>query len=110
VVQLPSSKKVQAKKPVALKSGIINLMATSLDNSTSMTKTDLIAEKMRMTFRDYFMYAISGKTSDPVQAGQCSIQCLSLPTYCCVNINSLDKSTGLSSFDNLCMNKQVVSA
>jgi len=80
-------------------------MATSVDNSTNMTSGDVVQEKMRMTFRDYFMYAVSGKTSDPAKAGQCSLQCFSLPTFCCANINSLDASTGLSSYDNLCMNK-----
>jgi hypothetical protein len=103
-------KPVEAKKLVPLKSGIVNLMATSVDSSTNMTKADVSQEKMRMTFRDYFMYAVSGKSSDPSQAGQCSIQCFSLPTFCCASISSLDASTGLTSFDNLCMNKQVVNS
>jgi len=100
-----AKKTVEVKKLVPLKSGIVNLMATHVDNSTNMTKSDTVQERMRMTFRDYFMYALSGKTSDPSRAGQCSIQCFSLPTFCCASINSLDASTGLTSFDNLCMNK-----
>jgi len=40
-------------------------MATSISNSTNMTSSDVAQEKMRMNFRDYFMYAVSGKTSDP---------------------------------------------
>ena len=81
-------KPVEAKKLVPLKSGIVNLMATSVDSSTNMTKADVSQEKMRMTFRDYFMYAVSGKSSDPSQAGQCSIQ---------TRVNSIEfhqKSTG----------------
>ena len=87
-----AKKPVEVKKLVPLKSSIVNLMATSVasSNSTNMTQSDVVQEKMRMTFRDYFMYAISGKTSDPVQAGQCSIQCFSLPTFCCASISSLD--------------------
>lgn len=44
-------------------------MATTVANSSNMTQADVAQEKMRMTFRDYFMYAVSGKTSDPAQAG-----------------------------------------
>jgi len=48
-------------------------MTTSVvsSNSTNMTQSDVLQEKMRMTFRDYFMYAVSGKTGDPAKAGQC---------------------------------------
>ena len=103
-----AKKPIEAKKLVPLKSSIVNLMATS--TSTNTTSSDVVQEKMRMTFRDYFMYAVSGKTSDPAEAGQCSIQCFSLPTFCCASISSLDASTGLTSYDNLCMNKQVVNS
>jgi hypothetical protein len=70
-----AEKPVEVKKLVPLKSGIVNLMATSVasSNTTNMTQTEVVQEKMRMTFRDYFMYAVSGKTGDPAQAGQCSI-------------------------------------
>jgi hypothetical protein len=62
-----AKKPVETKKLVPIRSGIVNLMSKSVEtsNSTNMTKADLVEEKMRMTFRDYFMYAVSGKTSDP---------------------------------------------
>ncbi len=77
-----AKKTVEVKKLVPLKSGIVNLMETHVDNSTNMTNSDTVQERMRMTFRDYFMYALSGKKSDPSRADQCSIQCFSLPTFC----------------------------
>jgi len=45
-------------------------MTTSVvsSNSTNMTQSDVLQEKMRMTFRDYFMYAVSGKKGDPTKA------------------------------------------
>lgn len=65
---------------------------------------------MRMNFRDYFLYSISGKTGDPIKEGTCNPDCLTRTDLCCVNVTAKDLKTGLIVIDKLCMIKSIANA
>ncbi len=66
-------------------------------------------EKMRVNFRDFFIYAIKGSQSDPFQAGVCPSSCLD-ETNCCAKIFATQINSNFTANDNLCMRKSVVNA
>ncbi len=66
-------------------------------------------EKMRITFRDYFTYAIKSPKSDPIQPGVCSSSCLD-QSYCCASVVATEINSNFIANDNLCMLKSVVNS
>ncbi len=66
---------------------------------------ELIGERLRMNFRDYFFYSIKGYTGDPIKQGMCNNNCTANKGYCCVKVTAFDIKTELTAIDMICMDK-----
>ena len=92
------------------KTSSTNLQVVSSSMEESSLSTNILREeKMRVNFRDFFIYAIKGSQSDPIQAGVCSSSCLD-EINCCAKIFGSQINSNFTANDNLCMRKSVVNA
>lgn len=65
---------------------------------------------MRVKFRDYFTYAIQGYVSDPIDASQCTADCLLNSDMCCLSVTAVDTTNGFTANDNLCMHSKIANS
>jgi len=78
-------------------------------DETQNSSSSLKQERIRMNFRDFFIYAIKGTTSDPIQPGVCTSSCID-SSHCCASIVATDTKTSKTTMDNVCMLQNVVNS
>ena len=76
-------------------------------NEPKLSANMVKEEKMRINFRDFFIYEIKGSQSDPVRPGVCSSSS-SYESNCCASIVAIAINFNFTAKDYLCLSKSVV--